>query len=85
MDKLTKFLERVNDEEFKSGTAEKETKRDDTENIPLNEDLDWDHTPVTKNNDSCYVKDKISKSKFPPTSKIPIHIAKKKKGIRRES
>ena len=46
-------------------------------------ELDSDHTPVTKNNDSCYLKNKTCKSKFPPASKIPIPIVKKK-GIQRK-
>ena len=59
LDKLTELLERLSDEEFKSGTIEMETKRDDTDDTSLNKELDWDHMPVTKNSDSCYPKDKI--------------------------
>ena len=83
LEKLTELLERLNDEEFKSTTVEKETKGDNIDDICLNMELDSDHTPVTKNNDSCYLKNKTSKSKFPPASKIPIPIAKKK-GIQRK-
>ena len=83
LEKLTELLERLSDEEFKSTTVEKETKGDNTDDICLNMELDSDHTPVTKNNDSCYLKNKTCKSKLPPASKIPIPIAKKK-GIQRK-
>eukprot|EP00112_Aurelia_sp_Birch-Aquarium-sp1_P025616 Seg86.4 transcript_id=Seg86.4/GoldUCD/mRNA.D3Y31 product="hypothetical protein" protein_id=Seg86.4/GoldUCD/D3Y31 len=72
LDKLTELLERLNDEEFKSATVEKETKRDTIDDISLNKELACDHTPVTKNKDSCYLKDNTCKSKFPSTSRSPI-------------
>ena len=56
LEKLTELLERLNDEEFKSTTVEKETKGDNIDDICLNIELDSDYTPVTKNYDSCYLK-----------------------------
>ena len=51
LEKLTELSERLNDEDFKSTTVEKESKGDNTGDICLNMELDSDHTPVTKNND----------------------------------
>ena len=87
MEKLTKILEKLNeeDEDFKNdGTKEKENARqEDAIGRAFKKKLDDDHTPTTNDKLTHCRIDKQNKLRPPPVSKIPLPTNKKKE-IRRQ-
>ena len=85
LDKLTKLLEKLNeeDEDFKTAGTKRNARQDDAVAKNLEERLDEDHTPTFNYKATHHENNAHKKLKFPPISKIPLSTNKKKQ-IRRQ-
>ena len=85
LDKLTKLLEKLNEEyeDFRTFGTKQNARQDDAVEKTLKEKLDEDHTPIFNYNTTHHENNAHEKLKLPPVSKIPLSTNKKKE-IRRQ-